>query len=371
MNYVTAGKRMGRPPGPGKGNYRRQQPGPDIRSVLAMLPGRLLAKHHVDRELREIRDLIATGERRELIALLPGLELEAQRLNEDLGTMATMMDGTGAGVVPVRSTPQINYAGPKALVAPEAKTARASMTAEEAVPHLTGPNGKVSIVVAALHWFREHANVLDAAAFKKRWEKTYLLPNRTMLHQALVRIRDVNRLDIRHEKLSNEYTLHTEVTGDLPPLPGKDGRPVRGRGRPAGKVKKLPAKRKPTEKQLETMRANAAKARAAKMAGYPGKKPKVPVAAEVAAEAAVSLSDVATRAGARPAGTQNEILAAEFRAAPDHVLDLKALAEKYGTGRYAFNFVMKKLAGKGWKFERVTTYGKPGMFQMVREGKTT
>jgi hypothetical protein len=73
-----------------KGHYKRKTPEIDYRQILALLPGRLIVKQLIEREIAVIRASIKGGIHREYLALLPGLEMEQQRIGEVLGSMTEM-----------------------------------------------------------------------------------------------------------------------------------------------------------------------------------------------------------------------------------------------------------------------------------------
>lgn len=130
----------------------------DERLILSLLPGRLMTKRMIDKELAILRGLIQAG-RREYLALLPGLELESTQINDGLRMTSEMMNGYAA---PLK---------PKLLNGVPATADGRSIDAVS----LVGPrhvNGRVTITWRILRHIIDHGGI-STKEFVATWIGTY------------------------------------------------------------------------------------------------------------------------------------------------------------------------------------------------------
>jgi hypothetical protein len=298
ITRVTAtadGPKKGRP----KGSHI------DHRAMLALLPGKLLAKRQIEVELNEIREQIRSGNRREYIALLPGLEMEHQRVSNDLIHIADILASPfhfdRRDDQPVK---QVEIEAPATQ-----KQVNGGVDVGTLFPHGThNREGKPIIRVVMLQQLMETGQ-LERKTFSQQWVHAYaslkqtstLAGELTFLKQAGIKF---------DTSVRGRIVLKSRLVGELP-------------------------------------------------------KPRValpePEPSETPAPSVVPLA-----AGGRFEGSVGSILIQEFKAAPDWTLDFPALEKKYNARKYSFNWAMNNLKEtRQFRFKQVGR----GLFRMLKEGR--
>jgi hypothetical protein len=207
-----------------KGHYKRKTPEIDYRQILALLPGRLIVKQLIEREIAVIRASITEGVHREYLALLPGLEMEQQRIGEMLGSMTDMSRS---------DTPR------KAEVISERRMLAAPGTANHtkvlnAATILTLPfqSDKPTSPLLILRELMEHGRLVRKAFIEKRGAERPTLKGSGFSSALAV----LKRAGVRMRNGRGTITLLSKIEGKLPESAVSkavgEGKPLRAGSQP-------------------------------------------------------------------------------------------------------------------------------------------
>jgi hypothetical protein len=306
----------------------------DDRTVLSLLPGKLLAKRQLEREIGEIRLIVRGGEHREWLALLPGLEAEVFSIDKTLQAMGGVLGSASSN----GHQSEDGAEPPKPKQLPAAKgTANLGEVFSQGMLVYHGKPRSDAILLAALM----KNGTISRKEFSAKWGSDFNTFNGTGFYQS---IRSLAKQGVVVKRRGvDRYVLRTKITGEWPAELAEHPLMQKALGG-SGHVEQV----SPAETELPPVTE--------------------PVAAEPAAEAEAETPKFHPRH--KFEGSWPQILVQEFHQAPDRTLDLEKLAKKYGTARYTFNFTFgpkKALNRYGYLVEKVA--GRTGIFRLVKEGK--